>query len=76
MTLALIAAEIITKHGITVDELKGRSRKALYARAREEFTALGRFNGYKFEAIGSFMNRHYSTTINQFTKFRRRYGLA
>lgn len=77
-SLACIMEQVATKHGVTVDEIKGHRRGAKVLAARFEFYARAvAETGKSFPEIGRFCRRDHSTvyasTVGK--RARRRRGL-
>jgi hypothetical protein len=64
------AAEVATQHGITVEELIGRSRSPKYTPARGDFVAACRKSNTSYQKIGLFMSGRDWATIIHYEKKR------
>lgn len=56
-------AAILQRRGLTLEDLRGRSRKPWNIRARAIVSREMREAGYTLEAIGKEMGRHHTTVI-------------
>ena len=61
--MASVAREVAEKHRLTLDDLRGPSRKRPVAWARQEFMCEALGLGRSTTAVGRFLNRHHSTVI-------------
>ena len=59
-----IAIEIEEEFGVTLDELKSKSRIRSIVEARHLFCYFAHERGYTYTYIGKFINRDHSSVIN------------
>ena len=59
-----IQREIATRHGMTVDAMKGHSREARFAKARWEVMVALRDEGFSMPRIGRILNRDHTTVLH------------
>lgn len=75
MTIKAILELTASRHGVTVDDIKSKSRKPKYSQARFEVYARLRDLGLSYPRIGQIVGRrHHSTVMAGVKRFRESNG--
>jgi chromosomal replication initiation ATPase DnaA len=72
-TMRGILAVVCERHGVSVDELKGRSKRKRLTRPRQEANwRMVQTGRWSLPRIGMFMRRHHTTILHGCLAFERR----